>query len=371
MNPLPVWTPRPRACCWSLSRSFMRRGASQFYWLRMTWGLCEDTRSESFGCTTAGPCMARRSCATRSAWRGSWIWSPVVNMEALLWVLSPDFLLRNSVYTSVLIGLVCPLVGVFLALRRLIFMGLALPQISSTGVALSLSLPFWLGITVTSFGPHGEYVLAFAGSIVCTMSAIFVLAALEHRGRGLSEGRLGTAYVVAAALGILVLAKNRYGELGWLDLLKGEVITVSSFDLWMTFAVLALAVTVLGLFHKEILLVSFDRAMAITLRKNVVFWDVVLYLLIGLTVSIAVLSVGPLIAFGFLLIPVLVVHPFVRTMRQFSVAASLLGGLASLIGFWIAYAWDLPVGPTDVVLLGLCYGIGWVAHQWIRMRRAT
>ena len=62
-------------------------------------------------------------------------------METLRQILSPDFLLRNSVYTSVLIGLACPLVGVFLVLRRLVFMGVALPQISSTGVAIALCVP--------------------------------------------------------------------------------------------------------------------------------------------------------------------------------------------------------------------------------------
>ena len=117
------------------------------------------------------------------------------------------------------------------------------------------------------------------------------------------EGRLGTAYVVAAALSILLLSKNRYAEVGWLDLMKGEIITIDNFDLALTAATLAVVLVVLGLFQKELLLVSFDRAMAVTLGKKVVFWDVLLYLLIGLTVSMAVLSVGPLIAFGFLLIP--------------------------------------------------------------------
>ena len=66
-------------------------------------------------------------------------------METLGQILSPDFLLRNSVYTSVLVGFACPLVGVFLVMRRLVFMGVALPQISSTGVAIALSLPLWFG----------------------------------------------------------------------------------------------------------------------------------------------------------------------------------------------------------------------------------
>src|SRR5205823_11998524 len=142
----------------------------------------------------------------------------------------------------------------------------------------------------------------------------------------------------------------RYAEVGWLDLLKGEIITVDNADLLITGAALAVVLGVLGLFHKELLFVSFDRAMAITLAKNVVFWDVLLYLLIGLTVSMAVLSVGPLIAFGFLLIPALTSHQFARNMRQFTILASVLGGATAFFGFWIAYRLDLPVGPTDVTL---------------------
>ena len=281
-------------------------------------------------------------------------------MEILHQIFSPDFLLRNSIYTSVLIGLTCPLVGVFLVMRRLVFMGVALPQISSTGIAIALSLPLWLGFHTTDHGSQSAHTLAFAGSMSFSLVAILVLAFLERRGRGQPEGRLGTAYVVAAALSILLLAKNPYGEIGLLDLLKGEVITISNFDLALTAATLALVLAALGLFHKELLLVSFDRVMAITLRKNVVFWDVLLYLLIGLTVSMAVLSVGPLIAFGFLLIPVLTAHAIARNMRQLMILASVIGGVAAFLGFCIAYKWDMPVGPTDVVLLGLLYAIAWI-----------
>ena len=102
-------------------------------------------------------------------------------METLRQILSPDFLLRNSVYTGVLIGFACPLVGVFLVLRRLIFMGVALPQISSTGVAVALSLPLWLGLDLSGHGSQITHVLAFAGSIMFTLIAILVLAFLERR----------------------------------------------------------------------------------------------------------------------------------------------------------------------------------------------
>jgi len=285
-------------------------------------------------------------------------------METLNQILSPDFLLCNSVYTSVLIGCACPLVGVYLVLRRLVFMGVALPQISSTGVAVALSIPLWLGAVPGAHTPHTEHLLAFAGATIFSLGAIFVLAFLERRGRGQPEGNLGTAYVVAAALSILLLSQNRYAEVGWLDLMKGEILVVDNADLAITATTLAFVLLVLGLFYKELLFVSFDRAMAVTLGKNVVFWDVLLYLLIGLTVSMSVMSVGPLISFGFLLIPPLTAHLFARNMRQFTIIASLLGGIVSVVGFWVAYQWDWPIGPTDVVLLGLVYGLAWVV-QWL------
>jgi ABC-type Mn2+/Zn2+ transport system permease subunit len=286
-------------------------------------------------------------------------------METLHHILSPDFLLRNSLYTSVLIGFACPLVGVFLVLRRLVFMGVALPQVSSTGVALALSLPVWLGAMPSEHTSQSEHMMAFAGSLVFSLAAILVLAFLERRGRGIAEGRLGAAYVVAAASNILILSKNKYAELGWLDLLKGEVITISNFDLALTAVSLVLVLAMLGLFHKELLLVSFDRPMAITLHKNVVLWDVLLYLLIGVTVSMAVLSVGPLIAFGFLLIPALTAYLLSRNIRQFMLLASVIGGVASFVGFWLAYQWNLPIGPTEVVLLGLFYAVTWIVSKLI------
>ena len=265
-----------------------------------------------------------------------------------------------------LIGFACPLVGVFLVLRRLVFMGVALPQLSSTGVAVALSVPLWLGLIQPAHMSSFEHVLAFAGSTLFSLAAILILAFLERRGRGHPEGRLGAVYVVAAAVSILLLSKNRYAETGWLDLLKGEIITVSNSDLALTATTLAVVLAVLGLFSKELLLVSFDRAMAVTLGKKALLWDVLLYLLIGLTVSMAVLSVGPLISFGFLLIPALTAHLYARTMKQFAILASLIGGVSALAGFWAAYQWDCPIGPSDVVILGAVYTAGFILRKFVQ-----
>jgi ABC-type Mn2+/Zn2+ transport system permease subunit len=281
-------------------------------------------------------------------------------METLREILSPDFLLRNSVYVSLLVGLVCPLVGVYLLLRRLIFMGVALPQISSCGIAFAFSLQAW-GVI-----PHiheDEHTLAFFGSTLFTLPTILLLSLLLRRGRGSVEGRIGTLYALAGAWSILLLATNPLGEHGLLDMLKGEIIAVTGTDVAQTAAAFGVVAALLFLFHKEFLLVSFDREMAVTLKKNVLLWDSLLFLMIGLTISMAVLSVGPLVAFGFLLIPPLIAHLLARNIAQFILAASGFGGLSALVGFYIAYRWDLPVGPTDVALLGVLYALVFAAQR--------
>src|SRR5206468_948012 len=162
--------------------------------------------------------------------------------DTLREIFSSEFLLRNSVYMSLLVGLACPLVGVYLVARRLVFMGVALPQISSCGIAFAFALHAW-GIV-----PHfegSEHTLAFAGSSVFTLSAILGLSIMERRGRGFLEGVIGTIYVLAGAWSILLLVKNPYGEHGLLDRLKGEIISVSDRDLAWT--CLAFGVVVVAL----------------------------------------------------------------------------------------------------------------------------
>jgi ABC-type Mn2+/Zn2+ transport system permease subunit len=275
-------------------------------------------------------------------------------MDTLREIFGPNFLLWNTVYMSLLIGLTCPLVGVYLVLRRLVFMGVALPQISSCGIAFAFALESW-GLIHHAEG--GEHTLAFAGSSLFTLTAILVFSILERRGRGFIEGAIGMAYVLAGAWSILLLVKNPYGEHGLLDRLKGEIIAVSNGDLAGTAAAFAIVIVALFIFQKEFMLVSFDREMAITLKKNVLLWDGMLFLVIGLTISMAVLSVGPLVTFGFLLIPPVTAHLFARNMRQFALAAAGIGGLSALVGFYFAYRWDIPVGPVDVALLGFVYGL--------------
>ena len=287
-------------------------------------------------------------------------------MSELAQILSPDFLLRNSLYAGLVVGIVCPLIGVYFVMRRMIFIGVALPQISSAGIALA----FFLHGLELHVLPHEteEHWMALGGSLVLTSLALVVLALLEQRRGGRTEARIGVAYVLASATSILLVAASPHGEAHVLSLLKGEIVAVSDQSLLLLVTGYAVVVVTLALCHREVLLVSYDRDMAVALGRRATGWDVTLFALIGLTISLGVMTVGPLVVFAFLLIPPLAAIRLVRGMRRISTVAAALGAVAALAGFYCSYRLDLPLGPTDAVLLAVLFA-GTVAVAGLTGRR--
>lgn len=286
-------------------------------------------------------------------------------MSLLLEILSPDFLLRNALYGGLIIGFVAPLVGVYLVGRRMVFLGVALPQVSTAGVAGAF---FWHALFHEHALHEEDFGLALAGSTVFTLAAILGLAVWESRSRARAEERTGVLYAFAGALSLLLVASDRIAEIGILGLLKGEIIAIPTGELLVLAVGYAAIVAALWFFKKDLLLVSADRDLARSFGKNVLAWDVVLYLIIGTTISLGVLLVGPLVMFGFLIVPPLIAGRVTTGIRRLPLAASLFGGITAFAGFAVAYRLDWPLGPTDValvcVLLALIVSaqtvIGWV-----------
>ena len=270
-------------------------------------------------------------------------------MEQLLQILSPDFLLRNAFYAGLIVGFVCPQVGIFFVLRRMILLGIALPQVSNAGVAFAFLL-HTLGL---HFFRHieSEKVMALTGSVVFTLFTIFVLAILERRRKGFAENRIGFTYAIAGAVSILFVSWNPYGKSEVLSMLTGEIISIPDIYLWSMLAIYGTIFIVLIGFHRNFVLVSYDIDMATTIGKKVILWDIMLYLIIGIIISFGVMTVGPLVIFGFLLIPPVAARMVTRGILLFCFVSSIIGVVASFAGFYISYHFDLPTGPTDVALL--------------------
>lgn len=264
-------------------------------------------------------------------------------------ILNPDFLLRDAVIGSVLVGLVCPLVGVYFVLRRMVFLGVALPQVSAAGIACSF-FGYRLLMGPHEHGEGSERMIALVGSLGFTLIALLFLAALERRARQSVEVRIGVTYAMASAATILLLAADPYAEAHLVSILKGDILATTSSSLSLLGTVFAAVVTALLVFRRELLLVSFDRDMAAVLGFRTVVWDTLLYLLIGITISLGVMTAGPVVTFGFLLVPAVTVRLVVRRMLTFSIASALLGAATAFVGFACAYRYDLPLGPAEVAI---------------------
>lgn len=268
-------------------------------------------------------------------------------MVSFLEVLSPSFLLFPALLGSAILGFVCPLVGAHLMLRRRIFLGLTLPQIAACGVAFTFWFYHWLGL---AHGAGGERLLAMAGSLLFTLAGMGLLAYLDRHATGSPEGRLAAAYALASALTILFVVFNPAGELEILNLLKGEVISLSQDELKLLAIVYGVVYLALALFRREFLLNSFDRDLSFLLTGGGVQWSVWLYVLCGFSIAIGVIMAGPLLVFGFMVLPALAARAISRGMSAFLALSSLLGLATAVFGFYLSVRLDLPLGPTDVTL---------------------
>jgi ABC-type Mn2+/Zn2+ transport system permease subunit len=265
-------------------------------------------------------------------------------------MLSPSYLLFPALVGTMIMGLVCPLVGSYLVLRRTVFLGLTLPEVAAAGV----SFTFWLQQSglLPRLG-ESERGLGMVGSLVFTFLGMGVLGYLEQRGKGPAEGRLAAAYAFAGALTILFMVFNPAGQIEVLNLLKGEVIALSKGELKLLAAVFGLVFVAMLLFRREFLLTSFDRDLAFLLKGRQIIWDILLYLLAGLIIAFGVIMAGPLLIFGFLVLPALAARPLAKRMSSFLLVSSVIGLLMALLGFYSSVRLDLPLGPTDVAL-GCC-----------------
>jgi len=277
-------------------------------------------------------------------------------MSLLFEMLSPSFLLRDALVGSVLVGAVCPLVGVYFVLRRMIFLGVALPQLSAAGIAFA----FLAYRTIVGAHQHfelGERLLAMLGSSAFTLAGILVLAAFERRGRDTVEARIGATYGIAGALTILFLAADPLGEAQMVNLLKGDLLATTGTGLTTLTIVFGAVAAILFAFRKEFLLVSFDRDLAIVFGKRAGLWDTLLYFVSGVTISFGVMTAGPIVTFGFLVIPPLTARLVTRHMIAFSLASAAIGATTAFVGFYCAYRFDLPLGPAEVAVASLALAV--------------
>lgn len=276
---------------------------------------------------------------------------------------APDFLLRHALWITLLLGAVCPIAGCFLILRRMVFLGVALPQISAVGVAAG-TVFFSLVSAMTSAGfddcpacGGGDGVTAgstsnlpaLLGALGATFAGLLLLALLGRRGLGSPEARQGAFYVSATAASLLLLAANPHVEHALSSLLRGEIVFMGEADFALAFFMPVPATALLVIFRREFWLIGFDRDFASAAGRSILLWEIFFHALLGVLIGVAVFIAGPLVCFGLMLLPAFAAHSAARSMRQFFVFAPVFGVTGALAGFAVAFEKDLPTGATVIV----------------------
>ena len=207
-----------------------------------------------------------------------------------------DPFIQVPLVASVLVAMLYAIMGVFVVLRRIVFIGAALSQIAATSVGFALhqahDLPEHQQLMVVNFFSLSVVILAAIGL------GLFV------RGRRVpNESLVGVFYVVASAAGYLILAGRGDVEKHMSEIIFGDVISATPQQNYVLLGVLSLVIVAVALFGKELIFVSFDRDTAAAFGVGSLRWDLFFFLLLGVAIAAGLRSAGALTVFGFLVLP--------------------------------------------------------------------
>jgi ABC-type Mn2+/Zn2+ transport system permease subunit len=266
-------------------------------------------------------------------------------------------LFREALYGALVIALACSVLGVYVVLRRIVFVGAALAQLSSAGIALAM---FLSGAGVAA-GLTGHTV-AMALIVTLAGALFFGMEGGSARGPVPPDATIGVTYAVAAAAGIVLISKASSGEAHDL-FLSGNILAITRAD---TLVLLAVSVPVLLihlLFYKEFLFVSFDRETARTLGYRVSAWNLLLYLTLGLVIAFAMQFAGVMLVFNFLVLPAVTGLLVGRGMAGVFAGSVVSALLAAVIGFALSVPYDLPTGPAMICVSGALALVAWAVRR--------
>ncbi len=233
----------------------------------------------------------------------------------------------------------CAYLGVFVILKRVVFMGIALSEIAALGVAVGL----FIGVN-----PMGS-------ALVLTLMGV-ILFWLPFTEKRLSrESIIGFAYAFSACLSIILIAKNPLVESRGLNLISGNLLYTTRSDLYMLGAAALIIFALHAIFFKEFVFISFDRETAFTTGIKTGILDFILYLTIGLMISVSMKTCGVIFVFASLVIPPMLGLIISRRIGMIFTISCLSAFICVVAGLVVSYIFDLPSSPTIVGLYSILF----------------
>jgi zinc transport system permease protein len=262
--------------------------------------------------------------------------------------------MRLALGASLTVAIVGAVLGVYVVLRRVVFVGAALSQISAAGVALA----FLLGLS-----PNPT-------AFVVTLVAVSIFAFVTGGKRLSQESVLGLSYAAASAATILLIKNTAHGTDDIMNLLFGNILAVTVPDLAFMMIACALVLIVHIVCRRPFLFVSFDPEMARTLGFRTEAWNWLFYLTLGVAIASVTKVAGSLLTFSFLVIPAMTALSLASGMRAIFAVSIGSAVLAAVIGLWASFAYDVSTGPAMVAVSTLLLALGASLGAVLRRVRA-
>jgi zinc/manganese transport system permease protein len=236
--------------------------------------------------------------------------------------------------------------GVHVVERGVIFVDLSLAQIAALGGTIALLLP------ISGGDAHSPAVYWI--SLAFTFIGAFVFSTIRvRRARIPQEAIIGICYAVASAAAILAMSKATSESEHLKDMLVGNILAVSWYDVGKTAALYG----AVGLFHyifrRQFLAISMDHKKAEVNGVSVKLWDFLFYASFGFVVTSSVAIAGVLLVFCYLIVPSVAAMLYADSIGKRLAIGWTMGTVVSALGVYLSLMLDLPTGATIVCTFGM------------------
>ncbi len=246
------------------------------------------------------------------------------------------FMLRGMA-AAVLVGIVCAVIGTFVILRGMAFLGDALSHAILPGVAIGTLL-------------GGGRPALFLWALGTALAASFGIGFVQRRARIKEDAAIGIVFSGLFALGVAILSAMRSTGTDLTHILFGNVLAVGPGDLALIFLCASAVLLTLGLFYKELVVVTFDETFAITLRLPAAFLSYLLLALVAVTTVVSLQTVGITLVLALLVTPAATGFLLARRLPVIMAVAAVCGALSGVTGLYLSYYLGIASGAAIVLV---------------------
>ncbi len=254
-------------------------------------------------------------------------------LDFLLTPLTYPFIQR-ALIASVLVGGLCAIIGTYVVLRGMAFLGDALAHAILPGVAIA----FLLG---------GDL---FIGALIMSIVAALGIGYLTRSGQVREDTAIGIIFSGALALGIVLISSVRSYQTDLAHILFGNVLGVSDRDLVLTLISGIVVLATIGLLYKEFLVFTFDPVFAATLKLPVATLRYLMMILLAVTVVVSLQTVGVGLVAALLVTPAAAASLLTRRLSTMMIVSAVIGIFSSLAGLFVSYYLNVSTGASIVLI---------------------